>query len=286
MPSAADVAAGAAAARPLMLCADDYGLSPSVDAAIAGLVRGGRLSAFSCLVNGPAWAAGAAAVAGLRRQSQAGLHLNLTEGRPTSAALAAIWPQLPTLPRLILLAHAGRLPLTALREEVTAQWRAFADAAGCLPDYLDGHQHIHHLPGLRGLVLDWLQSQPRPIPVRCTGDVRGPGFAVKRQLIERTGGRALAAELRRRGMPHNRVLLGCYDFAAIDYRALMRGWLASVPVDGALLFCHPGDAPRLPADPADDAIAAARQREGAYLAGDEFARDLTAAGVVLAPVWG
>ena len=88
----------AEAARPLLLCADDFGLTPGIDQAIAGLVRAGRLVAFSCLSNGPAWAADAAQVAGLRRQAQAGLHFNLTEGRPLSPALARHWPQLPSLP--------------------------------------------------------------------------------------------------------------------------------------------------------------------------------------------
>ena len=61
-----------------------------------------------------------------------------------------------------------------------------------------------------------------------------------------------------------------------------RGWLARVPAEGALLFCHPGEA--APGD-APDVIGAARQRELAYLAGDGFARDLAEAGVVLASVW-
>jgi uncharacterized protein YciI len=66
----------------------------------------------------------------------------------------------------------------------------------------------------------------------------------------------------------------------------MRAWLAQVPEAGALLFCHParpasGGPPALSAD----AIAAARQREWAYLAGDDFVRDLAAAGVTLVSNW-
>ena len=59
----------------------------------------------------------------------------------------------------------------------------------------------------------------------------------------------------------------------------MRGWLARVPAQGALLFCHPGP------HEAGDAIGAARAREHAYLVGDAFARDLAVADVVLGPVW-
>ena len=269
-----------AGGRPLLLCADDFGLARGIDAAIGRLVRAGRLNAFSCLSNGPTWQDDAAQVRPLRALAQAGLHLNLSEGRPLSPALARHWPRLPPLPRLIAAAHLGRLPLGAVHEELSAQWQAFEAAAGVPPDFIDGHQHVHHLPGVRRWVVE--QAARARVPVRSTGRLGGPGPALKRALIAGTGGRVLAAELRQRGLAHNRLLLGAYDFVQADYRGLMRGWLARVPAEGALLFCHPGEA--APGD-APDVIGAARQRELAYLAGDGFARDLAEAGVVLASVW-
>jgi len=287
------------AARPLLLCADDFGLSAGVNQAIAGLVRAGRLSAFSCLSNGPAWQHDAAQVAGLRGPALAGLHFNLTEGSPLSPALARHWPQLPGLPRLLIDAHLGRVPTAAVAQELAAQWAAFVQASGCQPDFIDGHQHVHHLPGVRPALLDWLQRHP--VPVRSTAQVAGPADGFKRSVIMLSGGRALGRALVARGLPHNRLLLGAYDFEA-DYRPLMQAWLAQVPTGGALLFCHPGQAS--PGDVAGeaagavvgaavgdlagvapDAIAPARLRELAYLAGPDFAQDLAAAGVVLAPAW-
>lgn len=267
-------------ARPLLLCADDFGLSEGVDRAIVELVQAGRLGAYSCLTNGPVWPQDAPLVAGLRRQAQAGLHLNLTEGRPLSPALAARWPMLPPLPRLIVAAHLGGLPLAALRDELAAQWQSYTERSGVAPDFIDGHQHVHHLPGVRALVLDLAQAHR--LPVRSTGRLAGPGPVLKRWLIAATGGRALARDLVRRGLPHNRLLLGAYDFVEPDYGRLMRGWLARVPAEGALLFCHPGRS--LPGE-GRDAIGAARQREFAYLASQDFLRDLASAGVVLAPAW-
>lgn len=266
--------------RVLAVCADDFGLAPGIDAAILALAAQGRLAALSCLTNGERWRSAGAALRDLPQSVEAGLHLNLTEGAPRSAALARVWPTLPALPRLIVLAHLGRLPRAALREEIEAQHGAFVDASGRAPSFIDGHQHVHHLPGLRGLVLEVAANvSPRPA-LRATGRVLGPGFALKRAVIEATGGWALTRELRRRAWPHNPALLGVYDFRATDYGALMRRWLARVPPEGALLFCHPGARP----DPGDP-IAAARGRERAYLASDAFANDLAAAGVSLGPVW-
>jgi predicted glycoside hydrolase/deacetylase ChbG (UPF0249 family) len=265
--------------RTLHLCADDYGLRPGVSRCIFELAARGRLSALSCLSNAEHWATAAPALRDLPSSVEVGLHFNLSEGRPASAALRAVWPQLPPLPRLIAAAHLRRLPLAAIGEEWSAQWQAFVDAQGRPPDFVDGHQHVHHLPGVRELVL--AAAARTGVAVRNTGRVLGPGWALKRWLIAHTGGTQLLAALQAQGLRHNAVLLGAYDFVASDYRALMRAWLAQVPAEGALLFCHPGHADAGFAD----AIGAARKREAAYLASAEFAEDLAAAGVTLAPAW-
>lgn len=265
--------------RALHLCADDYGLRPGLSRCIAELAARGRLSALSCLSNAEHWAAAAADLRALPSSVEIGLHFNLSECRPASAALRAVWPQLPQLPRLIAAAHLHRLPLAAIEDELAAQWRAFVDAHGRQPDFIDGHQHVHHLPGVRELVL--AAAARCGVAVRNTGRVLGPGWALKRWLIAHTGGTRLQAALQARGLRHNTVLLGAYDFVASDYRALMRAWLAQVPAQGALLFCHPGHGDAGLAD----AIGAAREREAAYLSSDAFAEDLAEADVTLSPSW-
>ena len=270
------------ALRVLAVCADDFGLAPGISAGIARLAQAGRLNAISCLTNGAHWASAAPLLKGLPASVDVGLHLNFTEGRPLSPRLAKRWPQFPPLPLLIARAHLGLLPRGALRNEAHAQLAAFMQARGAAPAFIDGHQHVHHLPGLRNLILDMLEHvQPLPA-MRSTGRLLGPRFGVKRALIERTGGRALAVELARREIAHNPALLGAYDFAEPDYRALMRGWLAALPAEGGLLFCHPGDACEAAAA---DPIAAARLRESAYLGSAAFPQDLAAAGVRLGRVW-
>ena len=268
--------------RTLGLCADDFGLAPGISAGIARLAQAQRLTAVSCITNSPHWEASAPLLATLPASVDTGLHINLTEGRPLSARLAKLWPRLPALPILIVRAHLGLLPRAELRSEVHAQLAAFRAATGVAPRYIDGHQHVHHLPVLRSIILDMVEHvQPLPA-LRNTGRVLGPGSAIKRWLIENTGGRALARELAQRVLLHNPALLGAYDFVDPDYRALMQGWLAELPREGGLVFCHPGD--KAAGDP-PDAIAAARVRELAYLGSDAFAQDLAAAKVKLGRVW-
>jgi predicted glycoside hydrolase/deacetylase ChbG (UPF0249 family) len=272
--------------KSLALCADDYGWSPAIDRGIVKLAQAWRLTDVSCLVNGPRWPQAARELAALAvvRQGRVrtGLHFNLTEGRPLSPELAALWPQFPALETLIVDAHLRRLPEAALRAELLAQMQAFEQGRGKAPSHVDGHQHVHHLPQVRESLLALLAPRA-DIRVRHTGRVRGPGFTVKRLLIEGTGGRTLGRQLIALRRQANTQLYGVYDFVQPDYRRLMQSWLAGLPEEGSLVFCHPGEAVAAkeatdcPADP----IAAARVRELAYLASDDFKADLDAAGVRL-----
>lgn len=225
-------------------------------------------------------------LAALPSEVDRGLHFNLTEGVPASAELRTHWPRLPALPKLIAAAHLGLLPRRAIAAEWRAQWQNFVDATGAAPAFVDGHQHVHHLPGVQPVLLAAAAAHPG-LAVRNTGRVVGPGHGLKRRLIEHTGGRALQSALRAQDIPHNAVLVGAYDFKATDYRSCMQGWLAALPPAGGLLFCHPSsaDAEDDAEDDAGDPIAAARQREAAYLAGEEFPADLAAAGVSLGRAW-
>ena len=261
--------------RTLVVCADDFGASPALTQPMLDLAQAGRLTAISCLSTHAAWRRAAPALAGLPLHVSRGLHFNLSEGAPLSTELRRIWPQLPGLAWLIAAAHARQLPLAAIAAEWRAQWAAFVDASGQMPGHVDGHQHVHQLPGVRDVVLAAL---PQGVAVRHTGRVCGPGFAFKRGVMAATGGRALGRALRLRGVPHNTVLGGVYDFTArVDYRALMQRWLQALPATGGLLFCHPGPARAEPGD----AIGPARAREAAYLASGAFVDDLREAGVSL-----
>jgi predicted glycoside hydrolase/deacetylase ChbG (UPF0249 family) len=272
--------------RTLGVCADDFGQSAGISRCIARLARAERLTAVSCLVNGPHWPGSAALLGDLPGTVDVGLHFNLTEGAPLSDALRRVWPRLPSLGRLLAAAQLRLLPRAALAAEVAAQWDAFTQRRGQAPAFVDGHQHVHHLPIVRDLLIDALQRRPAPaargIAVRSTARVVGPGFAAKRAIIAGTGGRALLRGLQRHGIAHNAALVGVYDFRSTGYRSLMQGWLAALPAAGGLLFCHPGEA--LAGD-GPDPIAAARPIEAAYLASDAFTDDLAAAGVVLGRAW-
>ena len=268
--------------RVLSLCVDDFGQSPGIAVAVARLAGMRRITAVSCITNTAGWRSDASLLREIAPTVATGLHLNLTEGRPISPQLARVWPRMPSLPRLLLQTHLRMVPRQALVCEISAQWHAFAAVSGRVPDFIDGHQHVHHLPVVRDAMLEVLDGLPAPPAVRSTARVLGPAHAFKRWLIQATGGRALQRQLERRQLAHNTVLLGAYDFRTTDYGSCMRSWLTALPSQGGLLFCHPGEADGLGAT---DAIAAARARELAYLCSDDFQHDLDKAQVLLVNAW-
>lgn len=259
----------------LRLCADDYAMGPAIDRGMLALAQQQRVGALSCLSSSPRWPAAAGALRDLPSSTALGLHFNLTEGEPSSVALRRRWPRFPSLGRLLAMAAAGQLPQAEISEEWQTQLDRFIAARGRAPQFIDGHQHVHALPGVRDALLRTARSLG--LPMRDTGHILGPGHALKRFVIESCGGRALRRAMIRQGIAHASALLGVYDFdPAADYRALMRGWLARLP-DAALLFCHPA----IGGPDEGDSIGVARHREAAYLGGSAFADDLEEFGVIL-----
>ena len=275
--------------RPIVLCADDFGLAPGVSNAIAELIAAARLSATSCMSNCGDWRRGAA----LLRETVAthpadiGLHLTLTDHAPLSPARDLVSNErLPPLSQLLPRALLRRLPAATIRDELRAQLDAFEDIWGAPPDYIDGHQHVHLLPTVREAVVDeilrrypggriWVRDCVEPA-TRCVKR----GISVPKALFISQLGLGLRRLGREAGLPMNEGFSGLHEFAAgRPFRARMQRFLSELG-SRPLVHAHPGrvDAALL----ACDSLTSPREAELAYLAGDDFAADLSAAGVRLA----
>ena len=246
----------------LVVCADDFGLNQFVDQGIMALVAGGRVTAASCLVDGPTAEANARRLAAL--DADIGLHLNFTEPLPGARLAIPLW-------RLTALAYSRRLDESAIAIEIRRQLDRFEELFGAAPHYVDGHQHVHQLPEIRDALLEELMRRyPAPLPwLRATTGPRGSmvPFALKATVIELLGARALAARARRSGFAMNTNLLGVYDFrgTASRYGQWLDQW-ASLAKDGSLLMCHPATGGAA----SDDVIGYQRVIEYEVLAGPEF----------------
>ena len=285
MPAMTDRPPPSVTPRPLVVCADDFGLAAGVSSAIIELIADGRLSATSCMALLPDWRRTAPRLRDTvaRHPADVGLHLTLTDHTPLSAARRlAPGGSLPALGRLLPRALARALPAAELRDELHAQLDAFEDAWGAPPDYLDGHQHVHVLPLVREVVLDeiarrypagavWVRDcveAPRRCLQRATG--------VPKALLISALGWPLHRQLAARDIPHNAGFSGLHDFSGRrPFGELMQAFLAATG-PAPLVHVHPG---RVDAElRACDTLTTPREAELAYLASDRFVSDLAAAG--------
>ena len=256
--------------KKIALCADDFALHPAVDAAVVALAQRGRLTATSCMTTAPRWPEAAQLLPPLRPVLQVGLHFNLTEGHGHSA---------PSLGQILLRAYTGQLRPELMAQALHYQLDAFEQQLGTAPDFIDGHQHVHQLPGVRTALLQVLHQRYGAQPPWVRSTMPAQLGLNKATALAVLGGWQLKRQLVRAGLHHHRAFAGVYSFDAATpaaYGLRMGQWLEQAS-DGTLLMCHPATVP-VP----DDAIGLQRAVEYAYLASPEFGSLLQRWGVVLA----
>ncbi len=248
----------------LIINADDYAMDPGVDAGILQLAAKGAVTATSAMVLSPRWAEAARAARDAPHLSW-GLHFDLTspfvEGEFKTQKL----------PALLARARAGLLDRVQLRRQVDRQLTLFEAGWGAMPDFADGHQHVHHLPVIRDVLLQALADRygrdaPR-IGLRICAPRRWRG--VKAAIIARTGAKRLSELAEVHGHPVNSDFAGVYNFAAnADLDAHWQGWAANLRGGLPLIMCHV--AVRSGESGHGDPIRQARLREFDWLASEKF----------------
>jgi chitin disaccharide deacetylase len=266
--------------RRIVVCADDYGMSPGVNRAIIELIAKGRLNATSVMMPGAALAR--ADIDALRESvavarnaghvCEIGLHVTLTapfrphtrDFRPTDDGAFL------SLGRLFRMTMFRLLRTEIVREEINAQHWAFMKAFGRAPDFVDGHQHAHLFPKIRDAFLRAVKENAPNAWVRQCGQRAGQPMRVgnpKALILD-----ALSARFRVRatklGIRTNPAFSGAYNFNHLpDFGALVPSFLDPLP-DGGVMMCHPGfvdDALRQ-----IDNLTDQREREYSFLASDAF----------------
>lgn len=269
------------------LCADDYGLSSGVSEGVLEALRAGRLSAVSALTTGPRWLEFGPKLKQGGFDADIGLHFNLTLGAPL-APMPRFAPQdaFPQVSAVIRAAMRGAAPLGEIRAELDRQIDCFEATMGRPPDFVDGHQHVQALPGIRAAVLGALAA--RGLQGRCwlrdSGDnamrILSRGAQARKALIVSALAFGFAAAARRAGFATNDGFAGFSDFdPACDYAPLFASYLkARGPKH--LIMCHPGhvDAELCALDP----VTTTRECELAFLLSDGFADALRRRGLKLA----
>jgi len=142
----------------LIVNGDDFGLAEGTNRGIAQAYDQGILRSASLLVGAP-FAEQAAKIALDRPGLGVGVHLALTQVKPISPSskfhgLINDGDQFPPGPkRFILGMYRGRISYDEIFSEFNAQIQKALDL-GLKITHVDGHQHLHVLPGVRKAFLD------------------------------------------------------------------------------------------------------------------------------------
>jgi predicted glycoside hydrolase/deacetylase ChbG (UPF0249 family) len=237
----------------LIVNADDLGLHPALDAGILRAHREGIVTSATLLATGPT--AGEA----VRRAKAQGLAVGVHLALSTRLAPAAPAHEVPSVAPGGRLrgnwAHFARAWLTGRvrREEVDRELSAQVRRArelGAEVDHLDGHQHLHVLPGVRplvealarreGLPVRWPDALPR------VSWLRTPGPALKTALLT-----VLARTAPQASGGVRRVSAGGVFEAGRLTEAALLELVDALPEGDFELGCHPGEGvPHVPEDPA------------------------------------
>jgi hypothetical protein len=230
-----------------VLCADDFAMTEGVSRSILALLEDGRLSATGAMTNRPHWRRLAGELAAHAGRADLGLHLNLTCAAPL-AAMPVVAPggELPRLGDLARTAVTSPRARSEIAHEIDRQLDAFEDALGRAPDFVDGHQHVHVLPGICSAVLDAVARRypAGTVYLRDPSDraaaIRARGVAVGKALVISGLGFGIRRAATRRGIPVNRGFSGVSPFdPARDFAADLARFLVR-PGPAHLVMCHPG----------------------------------------------
>jgi len=241
----------------LIVNADDLGWTEGVNRGITDAHRRGLVTSTSLLANGRAFASGVT-VAKVHRELGVGVHLNLSDGPPVASAhsvksLLNSAGELEGSPESLLLKMAKR---TLRGEEIEREWDAQIQkllGAGIEPTHLDGHKHVHMLPGLFEVALRLAKKHgigairishedSKLRSVLSKGKNQNTSVVMK-QGVQARGLKLLARDARklarRAGIATTDYFCGIAQTGALMLEGVRR-MLEILPEGSTELMCHPG----------------------------------------------
>jgi chitin disaccharide deacetylase len=241
--------------RFLIVNADDFGLGPGINAGIARAATEGILTSVSVMANGPALAEALALLPAWPHVSP-GAHLALVGGRPVCPpeAVASLVDREGRFPagyrELVQRFLRGGVRPSEVYREWSAQARLLRER-GVTLTHLDGHQHLHVLPGLLPVAVRVAREEGIEA-VRLPLERRPPSMSRRQERAEPSGGKrpleerllraaALLARgaLRRAGLWSPDQFVGFADSGRMTTAALARH-LENLLPGVTELMTHPG----------------------------------------------
>ncbi len=236
---------------PLLVNADDFGLTPGVNRSVAELHQARVLTSATLMATG-AFFEDAVAVAKSNPTLEVGCHVLLVDGAPAlpAAQIPSLCPDghslRPTLGRFAADLHLGRIRASEIEAEAAAQIRRL-QAAGLRVSHVDTHKHTHMFPR----VLRPLLRAARACGVPAIRNPFEPAWALRsttgasrlrRLQIVALGSyrRTFRLQVRAAGLATPDGTLGILATGTVNVESTLLPLLGAVPGGIWELVCHPG----------------------------------------------
>lgn len=226
---------GGGSSRRVLVTADDFGVSPQVNAEIERYFKAGALHRASLMVNGPA-VDEAVAIARRNPGLDVGLHLTLCDGLASAVSkLTDSDRRLPRTPAAAGIRYAFCPWLhSALRQEIEAQFAAFR-RLGLPPTYWDGHTHLHLHPTVLRLSIPFAHAHA----FTFTRLVREPGANGLLPVIFNALSAAAIPALDRSGIAYADAVFGLTATGRMT-KAAFQAALEQAGEGTTEIYFHPG----------------------------------------------
>lgn len=261
--------------KTIRICADDYAQNASIDEGILTLCDAKRINAVSCIVTSPDWPISQQALKPFAPSVFMGQHLNFTDGIPLSESWSRQYgPQFLGHSWLVKMAYTRQLSKDVIKAEIKAQVDAFQESWGLLPDFIDGHLHVHQLLGIRQAMIEVYTQHHWDCAIRNTSNgivdlLSFKGFP-KCQLIALLGGISLKKSLCQRQIKTNTSFAGIRRYNHLHHVRFDFNRFLSESKHGGLIMCHPG----MSTNDLSDPLTQHRCHELNYLMSTQFIEDL------------
>lgn len=236
----------------LVINADDFGLDPAINAAVAKAHTEGILTSASLMI-GARHAAEAIEFARSHPKLGVGLHLCLVDELPIGspdrlAPLSNSNGQLPTSPLALSLAVTfSKEKAQAVEAEIKAQIERFL-ATGLKPSHLDTHMHTQLCPAIRKLIaklakqygIPYVRAPYEPFRGRNTAVPGGRGLptTLGRRIAFATMGKRCLCELRRARLQTADRVVGALNVGQLT-ESFLASYLQQLPDGLTEIFLHP-----------------------------------------------
>ena len=238
---------------PLLINADDFGLTPGVNRSVAELHQAGALTSATLMATS-AYFDDAVRLALANPALEVGCHIQLVDGTPalSPAQIPSLCPDgrqfRVSLTELVRDLYLGRVRAAEIEVETAAQIRRLRQA-GLRVSHIDTHKHTHVFPR----ILRPLLRAARGCGIAAIRNPFEPAWARRATPASSLPRNAAVAALgvhrpaflrlvREAGIATTRGTIGVLATGTADSAAVLRRLLAAVPQDESVweLVCHPG----------------------------------------------